>query len=227
MIRFRNWRKVYISTGLSWVMKFLMVAMIPLEFYRGGYVFATLILVAVVASLVPSVVERNYNISLPFELDLLVTLSLFLHTFLGEGLEFYNKYWIWDKLLHVYGSGVIAIIAFVVVYSLHYSRKLRLTLPMIMLMTFCFAMAMGALWEIGEFLVDVTFGKHAQKGLTDTMFDLINDFFGGLIVAVLGAIYVRYSKPETRHRLAKPLGEVFGLAERVDRVKERIHHGKF
>jgi len=223
MIRFRNWRKVYISTGLSWVMKLIMVAMVPYEFYRGGYVFSVLILVAVAASLVPSVVERNYNISLPFELDLLVTLSLFLHTFLGEGLDFYDKYWIWDKLLHVYGSGVIAIIAFVVVYSLHYTRKLRLTLPMIMLVTFSFAMAMGALWEIGEFIVDVTFGKQAQHGLTETMFDLINDLFGGVIVSVLGAIYVRYSRPETRQRLAKPLGDVFGLGEKVDRVKERLH----
>ncbi len=223
MIRFRNWRKVYISTWLSWVMKLIMVGMVPYELFRGGYVFSVLILVAVAASLVPSVVEKNYNISLPFELDLLVTLSLFLHTFLGEGLEFYNKYWIWDKLLHVYGSAVIAIIAFVVVYSLHYTRKLRLTLPMIMLVTFSFAMAMGALWEIGEFLVDVTFGKHAQKGLTDTMLDLINDLFGGVIVALLGAIYVRYSRPETRRRLAKPLGEVFGLGEKVDRVKERLH----
>ncbi len=223
MIRFRNWRKVYISTWLSWVMKLLMVGMIPYELFRGGYVFAVLIVVAVIASLVPSVVERNYNISLPFELDLLVTLSLFLHTFIGEGLQFYNKYWIWDKLLHLYGSAVIAIIAFVVVYSFHYTRKLRLTLPMIMLITFCFVMAMGALWEIGEFLVDVTFGKNAQKGLTNTMWDLINDLFGGVIVAVLGALYVKYSKPETRHRLAKPLGEVFGLGEKVDRVKERLH----
>ncbi len=222
MIRFRNWRKVYISTWLSWAMKLLMVGMIPYEVLRGGYLFPVLILIAVLASLVPSVVERNYNISLPFELDLLVTLSLFLHIFLGEGLEFYNRYWIWDKLLHVYGSGVIAIIAFVVVYSLHYTKKLRLTLPLIMLITFSFAMAMGAMWEIGEFLVDVTFGKHAQKGLTDTMVDLIDDLIGGVIVAVMGALYVRFSRPETRKRLARPLGEVFGLGQRVDRVKERL-----
>jgi len=37
---------------------------------------------------------------------------------------------------------------------------------------------------------------------------------------------VRYAKPETRMRLAKPLGEVFGMAERVDRVKEMIKEKK-
>lgn len=222
MIRFRNWRKVFVSAGLSWLMKFLMLAMVPFELYRGGYLFTVLIFVAVGISLVPSIVQRNYNISLPFELDLLITLSLFLHTFLGEGLEFYNKYWIWDKLLHVYGTAVIAILAFVTVYSLHYTKKLRLTLPLIILITFTFAMTMGALWEIGEFGVDQLFGKNAQKGLDDTMFDLINDLLGGLIVACIGALYVRYSKPETRQKLARPLGEVFGLGDRVDRIKSRL-----
>ncbi|GMR04522.1 MAG: hypothetical protein BMS9Abin23_0420 [Thermodesulfobacteriota bacterium] len=222
MIKFRNWRNVFVSAWLSWFMKFLMLAMVPYEFYRGGYLFTILILVAVGVSMVPSIVEKNYNITLPFELDLLITLSLFLHTFLGEGLEFYNKYWIWDKLLHVYGAAVTAIIAFVIVYSLHYTRKLRLTLPFIVLITFTFAVTMGAMWEIGEFSVDRFFGKQTQKGLADTMYDLINDMIGGFIVAVLGAVYVKYSRPETRHRLAKPIGEVLGIGDRVDYMKRRL-----
>ena len=226
MMKFRNWRKLSLSAGLSWLMKLLMLGMIPYEIYRGGYLFTVLILLAVVISLVPSIVQRNYNIVLPFELDLLITLSIFLHTFMGEGLDFYSKYWLWDKFLHIYGSAVTAVLAFITVYSLHYSRKLRLTLPLIGLFTFTFSMAMGAVWEIGEFAVDALFGTQAQKGLMDTMIDLINNLIGGLVVAGLAVIYVRYAKSETRMRLAKPLGEVFGMAERVDRMKERIKEMK-
>jgi len=222
MIRIRNWRRVHLSAGLSWLMKLLMVGMIPYEVYRGGYLFTSLILLAVGISLVPSLVQRNYNITLPFELDLLITLSIFLHTFLGEGLDFYSRYWLWDKLLHVYGSAVFALLAFTIVYTLHYTRKLRLTLPLIGLFTFAFSMAMGAMWEIAEFGVDNIFGSQSQHGLADTMIDLINDFAGGLAAAGLGVVYVKYSNPETRRRLAKPLGEVFGLAGRVDRLKSRI-----
>jgi hypothetical protein len=213
---------ISLSALLSWVMKLVMLGMIPVEISRGEYLFCIAIIIAVVLSLVPSIVQRNYSITLPFELDLLITLSIFLHTFLGEGLEFYSKYWPWDNILHMFGSGVSAILAFVIVYSMHYTRKVRLTLPLIWFFTATFAMALGGMWEIVEFGVDNIFDKNAQKGLDDTMVDMIYDLLGGITAAGLGVVYVKYSNPERRKRLAKPLGEVFGMAEKVDRLKKRL-----
>ncbi len=203
------------STALSWLMKFLLVGLLPYEVYRGEYLFAFATLLAIALSFIPSIVERNYHITLPFELDLLITLALFLHTFLGEWLMFYERLWLWDKILHVYGSAVISMLAFMIVYTLHYTKKLRLTIPFVGFFTVIFAMAVGALWEIIEFTVDNLFDKTTQKGLDDTMWDLINDLIGGMVVAVLGMLYVRYSRPETRKRLARPIGEIFGLKQRL------------
>lgn len=219
---FKNWRTVSVSTALSWSMKALMVALIPHEVYYGQYLFSVAAMMAVGVSLVPSIVQRNYRITLPFELDFLITLSLFLHTFVGEGMDFYQKYEIWDQLLHLYGGGVVALLGFVIVYTLHYTRKVRLSIPMIGFFTIIFAMGVGGLWEIGEYSVDVLFHKHTQDGLDDTMMDLIDDLIGGLVIAFIGMIYVKYSRPEARVRLAKPLGEVFGLGSRVDRLMRRI-----
>jgi hypothetical protein len=218
----KRWRMISLSALLSWVMKLIMLGMIPVEISHGEYLFCIAIIIAVVVSLVPSIVQRNYRITLPFELDLLITLSIFLHTFLGEGLEFYSRYWLWDNLLHLFGSGVSAILAFVIVYSMHYTRKVRLTLPLIWFFTATFAMALGGMWEIMEFGVDTIFDKNAQKGLDDTMVDMIYDLLGGIAAAGLGVVYVKYSNPERRKRLAKPLGEVFGMAEKVDRLKKRL-----
>lgn len=215
-----NWRNISISTVLSWAMKLLMVGLVPFELYGGYYLFSLAILVAVGLSMVPSLVQRNYNITLPFELDLLVTLSIFLHTFFGESLDFYQKYWVWDKILHLYGGAVTALLAFVIVYTLHYTKKVDLSIPFIGFFTVIFAMAVGAFWEIGEFSVDVLFAKSTQKGLVDTMWDLINDLIGGVLAAGLGMLYVRYSNPDRRKKLAKPLGQVFGLADRIDQLKE-------
>ncbi|OGQ63966.1 MAG: hypothetical protein A2V21_303445 [Deltaproteobacteria bacterium GWC2_55_46] len=207
-------------------MKLLMVLLLPVAVSRGDYLFSVLIVFSVALSMIPSLLERSYRVTLPFELDLLITLSIFLNTFMGEWLNFYQRVWLYDKALHVYGSAVVGLLAFVVVYSLNYTRKVRLSLPFIGLFTVTFAMAMGGIWEIGEFTVDTLFGKMTQNGLGDTMWDLINDLIGGIVTAVVGMVYVRYSNPDTRKRLAKPLGEVFGLGKRIDMIKERMERSR-
>lgn len=218
----RNWRSLSVTTGLSWFMKLLMVLLFPVELYKGEYLFSVLLVFSVILSLIPSLVERSYRVTLPFELDLLITLSIFLNTFMGEGMNFYQKVRLYDKALHVYGSAVVGLLAFVVVYTLNYTRKVRLSLPFIGFFTVTFAMAMGGIWEIMEFTVDSLFGTTTQNGLDDTMWDLINDLVGGIITATIGMLYVKYSNPDIRKRLAMPLGEVFGMGRRIDRLKERL-----
>ncbi|MBI5886136.1 MAG: hypothetical protein HZB85_06090 [Deltaproteobacteria bacterium] len=221
-----GWRTITVTTGLSWLMKLMMTGLIPYEISRGEYLFVVGTVAAVGISLVPSIVERNYRVTLPFELDLLITLSLFLHTFLGEGMDFYQRFHHWDKLLHLYGGSVVAVLGFVTVYTLHYTRKVRLSIPLIGFFTIIFALAVGALWEIGEFTVDSIFIRHTQDDLPDTMWDLIDDLIGGTMAAGLGMLYVRYTNKAARKRLARPLGEVFGLGARIDRVRQRFKRRK-
>ena len=57
---------------------------------------------------------------------------------------------------------------------------------------FCFAVAMGATWEVFEFVMDQLFGFNMQKsGLMDTMSDLIVDVFGALIGSLAGYAYLK------------------------------------
>lgn len=219
-----GWLAISISSALSWLMKFIMIGMFPYVIYKGSYLFAFATAIAIVLSLLPSIVQRNYRITLPFELDLLITLSIFLHTFFGEWLKFYDRIWIWDKILHVYGTAVISMLAFMIVYTLHYTKKLRLTLPFVGLFTVISAMAIGSFWEIGEFAVDNIFNIDTQNGLDNTMWDLIDDLIGGTFVAGVGIIYIKYSRPDERKRLTRPLGEVFGIKKKIERIKVRLAH---
>lgn len=222
----KSWRTVSISAGLSWLMKLLLLGITPYQVYNGEYLYALATFIAFIISLIPSVVERNYRITLPFELDLLFTLMVFLHAFMGEALDLYSRFELYDKALHLYGGVVIAMLGFLVVYTLHYTRKVRLSLPLVGFFTISFTMAMGAMWEIGEFTVDKFFSTHAQNGLDDTMFDMIVDLIGGVAVSVLGMVYVRFSHPDERVRLARPLGEVFGAGTRLDRIRKRLKREK-
>lgn len=221
-----NWRLVRASTILSWLLKLLMIALLPIEFYNGEYLFFIATVAAIVISIVPSLVQHNYDVTLPFELDLLITLSLFLHTFMGEGLDFYKRVWIWDNILHFYGSAVVGLLAFVTVYTLHYTKKLRLTLPLIAFFTITIAMAAGGIWEICEFAIDKLFTKATQDSLDDTMWDMVLDLTGAVLIAGLGLLYVKYSNIGARKRLARPMGEVFGLGHRIDRLKRKINKVK-
>jgi DNA polymerase len=66
---------------------------------------------------------------------------------------------------------------------------------MIGLFTLVFALAIGTLWEIGEFASDKFLGTTAQGDgkdpLVDTMLDLISDGITGLLVALIGASLVK------------------------------------
>ena len=60
------------------------------------------------------------------------------------------------------------------------------------LIAFCFALSIGALWEIFEFTMDQLFGLNMQKsGLIDTMWDLIVDTGGALFGASAGFLYLK------------------------------------
>jgi hypothetical protein len=219
---YKSWRTVTVTTALSWLMKLILIGSFPYSVYKGDYLYSIAAVVAIALSLTPSIIERNYRVTLPFELDFLITLSIFAHIFFGEQMHFYERFWLWDKILHVYGSAVVSLLAFILVYTFHSTGKLRLTLPFIGLFTVVFTLAVGGIWEIGEFTVDKLLGLNTQRGLDNTMWDIINNLVGGTLAALLGMLYVRYSHPDNRKRLAKPLGEVFNLNRRVENAKRRL-----
>ena len=218
----RSWRTITITTVLSWLMKLILIGSFPYSIYRGDYLYSIAALVAIALSLAPSIIERNYRVTLPFELDFLITLSIFGHSFFGEQMHFYERFWLWDKILHLYSSAVISLLAFIIVFTLHSTGKLRLTFPFIGLFTVVFTLAVGGLWEVGEYTVDKLLGLDTQRGLDNTMWDIINDLIGGTLAALIGILYIKHSHPDKRKRLTKPIGELFNLNERVESVRKHF-----
>ncbi|MFQ5585997.1 MAG: hypothetical protein ACE5GF_04155 [Thermodesulfobacteriota bacterium] len=217
-----SWRTITVTTALSWLMKLILIGSFPYSVYKGDYLYSIAAVIAIAVSLAPSIIQRNYRVTLPFELDFLITLSIFAHIFFGEQMHFYERFWLWDKILHVYGSAVLSLLAFITVYTFHRTGKLKLTLPFIGLFTVVFTLAAGGIWEIAEFTVDKLLDLDTQRGLDNTMWDIINDLIGGMLAAFLGILYVRYSHPDERRRLAKPLGEVLNLNTRVENARQRL-----
>lgn len=88
----------------------------------------------------------------------------------------------------------IGILGFLLVYVLNEKEDIELDLhpKFIAFFAFIFAMGMGSVWEIFEFSMDQLFGMNMQKsGLVDTMWDLIVDGVGALIISILGWGFLR------------------------------------
>jgi len=89
----------------------------------------------------------------------------------------------------------VAFFALTVVYLLDvYWEGLHMDMFMVGFFISIFTMAMGVIWELGEFASDQIFSRGipvAQISLHNTMTDLIADTAAGIIVGVLGTIGIR------------------------------------
>jgi hypothetical protein len=140
---------------------------------------------------VPRLIEKKIKHYIPLEFELLLNIFIYASLFLGEIRGFYTRFWWWDIVLHTSSGIAIGFIGFLVMYSLYQREKLNVKPALIAIFSFCFALALGTIWEIFEFWVDSTFGTNMQKsGLVDTMWDLIVDASGALLVSVSGYFYL-------------------------------------
>lgn len=206
---------------LGWLLRFIMLITFGYVIYEGDYIFALTSLFAIFLSCAPMILNRSFKISLPWELNFLITFSLFLHVVLGEVLEFYDIYYFWDKFMHLLGTAIIGILGFMAVYSFHYAGKIRLSLPLICLFTVVFSLAVGSVWEIGEFFTDMLLGRNTQYGLDNTMWDLVNNTIAGLLVGIGGMFYVRYVESHSRRRLHKTVRAALGTLVKFRKKRER------
>jgi len=119
---------------------------------------------------------------------------IFAALFLGEVRNYYERFWWWDAALHATSGGLLGIFGVLLVYVLNKQPNISMHMKpgFVSLFAFAFAMCIGALWEIFEFVMDSLFGMNMQKsGLVDTMWDLIVDAIGALVVSISSYFIMR------------------------------------
>ena len=140
----------------------------------------------------PAIIARQLRVRLPIEFSLINCLFLYAAFGLGEVRDFYQRFWWWDVLLHSVSALMFGLVGFLLVYVFYSMHRVRMSPFYVSLFSFVFALSIGTLWEIFEFLMDLSFGLNMQKsGLVDTMTDLMVDAAGGAIAAWIGFHYVR------------------------------------
>lgn len=155
---------------------------------------------------IPYLVERKVNVTLPWEVNFLIAFAVFLHIAgYAQGL-YILLYPYYDKIAHFISSITVAVLAFVSILLINRFSCTKLARWQIFFYIVIFTMAIGAFWEIYEYLMDTFFvsflTKPLQHGLDDTMIDLIFDLIGALVVASFGTWYI---EKKTLDELTNPM----------------------
>jgi uncharacterized membrane protein YjdF len=176
----------------------------PHEKLKSDYILMLVqSILGIVVIFLPSILIRRLNFNIPRAA--LITYFIFLYCAipLGEVQSFYYHFRFWDDILHFLSGGMLAILGFIIVDTLNRQKKIQVILSplFVALFAFCFALAIGTLWEVWEFTFDSILGLNMQKfatetgqalvgqaALRDTMKDLIVDAVAAL--GVSGSYYV-------------------------------------
>ena len=173
---------------LIYLIQGLILLSVAYSLTAGDYFLGFSAGIAFLLTMVPSLMTRNLHLCLPWEVNLLIAVSLYLHVMghVGDYYVLFAPYY--DKLTHLVSSVTVALLAFFAAILADHQGDLRLTRPAIIIFILIFTLAAGAAWEIYEFTCDQVFGTNLQHGNTDTMVDLIVDLIGAAIVAIFAAI---------------------------------------
>jgi len=182
---------------LMGAMQLVMLVGLVLSLYERQWFNALLIASIILLTLLPTILGRRFDVYIPPQFEVLAILFIFGSLFLGEIHGYYGRFSWWDVALHTGSGFLLGILGFLLVYVLNQKEDIDLHMKpaFVALFSFAFAVAVGAVWEIFEFAMDSWFGMNMQKsGLDDTMWDLIVDTAGALVIAGLGYRYMKRGK---------------------------------
>ncbi len=170
-------------------------------------------------AMVPTLLRRYVDINIPWKLEFLLFLALFLHVG-GGALGLYNVFWTWDMVTHFVSTFMLALIVFIMFFIVNERLgSMQLNARKIIIITMIIAMSLGLIWEGMEIAADMLVDLRAAEDINDTMLDLVMDAVGGLAAALIA---VRWHRDGTLQRTSSEFGSgMDGLFAWLARFKER------
>lgn len=147
------------------ILRAIVIIIAVLQFFNGNYANAMLCVMTLMLFLLPAFVESTFNVRLPSMLEIIVLLFIFSAEILGELGDYYVRFTFWDTMLHTLNGFLAAAVGLSLIDILNRSERFDLHLSpfFVALMSFCFSMTIGVLWEFFEFGMDYFFHTDMQK----------------------------------------------------------------
>ena len=155
------------------VLRALVILTLVRGVFRREYQTVFLCALSLVLLVLPSVVSKKMKIVLPSTLEIIILLFVYAAEILGEINSFYVRVPHWDTMLHTINGFLCAAIGFALVDMMNRNDRFSFQLSPLYLaiVSFCFSMTVGVLWEFFEFSGDYFLGMDMQK---DTVVNAIH-----------------------------------------------------
>lgn len=150
---------------IYFLLRFFVILSLVFQFFQRNYDNVFLCILTLILFMIPSIVDKKFQIELPNTLEIIIILFIFSAEILGEVRNFYGTYPHWDTLLHTMNGFLMAAIGISLVDILNRSDKININLSPIFvcLVAFCFSMTVGVVWEFFEWGCDKTLNLDMQK----------------------------------------------------------------
>lgn len=155
------------------VLRALIIFTLVRAVLRREYQSVFLCALSLILMVMPSIISRKLKIVLPSTLEIIILLFIFAAEILGELNSFYVRVPHWDTMLHTINGFLCAAIGFALVDMMNRNDRFSFQLSPLYLaiVSFCFSMTVGVLWEFFEFSGDYFLGMDMQK---DTVVNAIH-----------------------------------------------------
>ncbi len=113
----------------------------------------------------------------------------------GYLFNLYDRLWWFDEVLHGYTIGAITLVLGLALYGTVLTGVDARPVLLVLVIA-AVGLAVGALWEVGEWAYDQVVAGNAIKGKRDTILDMIMDTFGALAAGVAAVPMVNDQQPD-------------------------------
>lgn len=147
------------------LLRLLVIISMIMQFIKGNYSNVLLCILTLILFLIPSFINHKLKIELPTLLEGIIYCFIFGAEILGEIQNFYGIIPEWDTMLHTINGFLCGAIGFSLIDILNQDEHIHITLTpiFVVLVSFCFSMTIGVLWEFFEYGVDCIFRYDMQK----------------------------------------------------------------
>ena len=158
-------KKKTLNISVYFILRLLVIICMVAQSMHGNWNNVFLCILTLVLFTLPTIIAKTFSIKLPTTLEIIVYLFIFSAEILGEIQNFYGVFKHWDTMLHTLNGFICAAIGFSLIDILNRTESvhIKLTPVFVALVSFCFSMTIGVLWEFGEFAADRFLLKDMQK----------------------------------------------------------------
>lgn len=146
------------------ILRIIIIICMVLQILKGEFSNAFLCLLSLILLMLPFFIQRGFKITIPSTLETIIFLFIFAAEILGEINNFYGIIPFWDTMLHTINGFLAAVVGFSLINLLNENSKYFNLSPIYLcLVSFCFSMTIGVLWEFFEFGADNILKTDMQK----------------------------------------------------------------